>query len=125
FSLVALSRSFVSGAASAWLYDFLAGNGEVKRYKQIEGSARSFGLVGKVVCWAGIGALMKWHVTLPYWLSAVTAILSAGFAWSLPPIAAQRLSAENALPIKQRLTGVFTILRGYPFLFFLMLQGIA
>lgn len=126
FTLVALSRSFVSGAASAWLYDYLAKLGEVRRYKQIEGSSRAYGLVGKVVCWAGIGALMAWHVTLPYWLSALTAVLSLGFAWALPPIpgGAGPASAE-ALPLRDRLSGVLGILRGYPFLVFLMLQGIA
>jgi MFS family permease len=84
FVLVALARSFVSGAASAYLYDALMARGEQATYKDVEGRARAYGLVAKVVGWAGVGALMKWKVTAPYWLSVGSAVLAVGFALSLP-----------------------------------------
>ena len=84
FLLVAVARSFVSGAASAYLYDALQARGEQASYKDVEGRARAYGLVAKVVGWAGVGALMKWQVTAPYWLSVGSALAAVGLAMSLP-----------------------------------------
>jgi MFS family permease len=84
FVLIALARSFVSGASSAYLYECMKAGGAEAGYKQVEGNARAYGLVGKVVCWAGVGAIMKWHITLPYWLTLVCAVISLAYARSLP-----------------------------------------
>lgn len=130
FFLIALARSFVSGASNAYLYDFLKLQHRQSEYKQIEGNARAYGLVGKVVCWAGIGALMKWHITLPYWLTAVFAFISLLAAQELPPAAAHAEAAgENAITsprtyLSRHLFPVLRILRDSPFLVLLILQGI-
>ena len=71
FILIALSRSFISGASSSYLYEAFRERGETEAYKGVEGAARAYGLVGRVVGWAGVGFMMEWHVTLPYWLTAV------------------------------------------------------
>lgn len=130
FFLIALARSFVSGASNAYLYDFLKSQNRQAGYKQIEGNARAYGLVGKVVCWAGIGALMKWHITLPYWLTAVFAFISLLAAQKLPETGAHAGAAEeNAITspgayFSKHLFPVLKLLRNTPFLVLLMLQGI-
>ena len=58
FLLVALARSFVSGAASAYLYDYLLTTNKISDYKLIEGRARSLSLIGRVVTWPLVGMLM-------------------------------------------------------------------
>ncbi len=92
FVLIALARSFVSGASSAYLYECMKAGGAEAEYKQVEGNARAYGLIGKVVCWAGVGAVMKWHITLPYWLTLVCAVISLVYA--------QRLPQQHNLPKK-------------------------
>lgn len=124
FLLIALARSLNSGASSAYLYDFLNEHGATGEYKQIEGNARAYGLVGKVVGWAFIGALMKWHITLPYWLTVLAALISVYYAWVLPRLTLEVASASK-LPLLSRLGTVGQILRGSPFLCLLMIQGIA
>lgn len=84
FVLIALARSFVSGASSAYLYECMKSGGAEDGYKQVEGNARAYGLIGKVVCWAGVGAVMKWHITLPYWLTLVCAVIALVYAQRLP-----------------------------------------
>ena len=131
---VALARSLVSGASSAWLYEYLERYGRPDDFKELEGRARSLGLVGKVVGWAGVGYLMRWHLTLPYTLTALMAAISWGYARQLPslepgepapprnpaapePIAPQATSsAARAVP---------RILLANPFLLLVIAQGIA
>jgi MFS family permease len=125
FSLVALARSLVSGASNAYLYEYLKARGSPEDYKRVEGNARAYGLAGKVACWAGIGVLMQWHLTLPYWLSAAASLASWACAERLPeqpnpPEAGGGLARaweEKALPILR-------ILGGSPYLVLVMLQGI-
>jgi len=124
FLLIALARSFISGAAMAYLYDYLRSQGKAETYKKTEGGARALGLVGKVVCWPVVGILMKWHFTLPYWLTAMAALISVGFAWQLPKMTYE-FSRNGEIPLGTRLFRVFQILRRSPFLFLVMLQGIA
>ena len=81
FMLVALARSFVSGAASAYLYDSLQIRGEAGRYGRIEGSARSFELAVKVIGWAGVGAMMEWRLSAPYWMTAAASSVALGLAF--------------------------------------------
>jgi hypothetical protein len=124
FLLIALARSFISGAAMAYLYDYLKSQGRAAEYKKTEGGARALGLLGKVVCWPAVGVLMKWHFTLPYSLTALAALISVGFAWMLPAQVEVR-KTEKTIPLATRLARVYEILRGSPFLFMVMLQGIA
>lgn len=120
FLLIALSRSLVSGAASAYLYDYLAARGELARYKEIEGNGRAYGLLAKVVFWAGIGALMEWRLDLPYWLTLVASATAVGFALKLPAAADSARASRKLEP--RELVAAF---RASPMLPWIMIQGVA
>lgn len=133
FMLIALARSFVSGAASAYLYDALQARGQQQEYKEVEGQARAYGLVAKVVGWAGVGAMMKWRVTLPYWLSVGSALVAVGLALGLPAAgheAAAEAAAEAGAPAPppeeppSMLRGTWLVL-GSPLLRLAVAQGVA
>lgn len=120
---VALARSLVSGAASAWLYEFLAQYGRPHDFTSIEGRARALGLVGKVVGWAGVGYLMAWRLTLPYVLTAVMAAISWAYATRLPnisPAPSPRRASDRSV-----WTAVGALLLASPFLVLVILQGVA
>jgi MFS family permease len=124
--LIALSRSLISGASSAYLYDALQKMGDVTVYKQAEGNARAYGLVGKVACWAGIGFLMQWHFTLPYWLTAFAGVCAFAVAMILPPDALEsglKLREAVLAPLKL-VPRAFDTMRSSPKLVLLMLQGV-
>ncbi|MFA6093441.1 MAG: MFS transporter [Elusimicrobiota bacterium] len=147
FTLIALARSLVSGASNAYLYEYLKAQGVVEEYKGVEGKARAYGLVGKVVGWAGVGAMMQWHVSLPYSLSALCGLAACVYAWRLPAQAApQHISDAGRSPTESgsgifsqqssgtlpaglrglwetRVLPVFAALRGSRVLLLLMLQG--
>ncbi len=82
--LVALARSLVSGAASAYIYDYLKAHGCSELYKEAEGKARALSLVGRVVGWSAVGYLMEWQITSPYWMTAVASLLAVFMAYCLP-----------------------------------------
>jgi MFS family permease len=84
FQLLGIARSFVSGASTAYLYNYLQENDHQSEFKKIEGDARAYSLIGKVACWAIVGFLMEWHLTLPYWLTAVASALAVVYAYGLP-----------------------------------------
>ncbi len=119
FILIALSRSFVSGASSAYLYETLHQRNAIEEYKEAEGRARAYSLVGKVFCWAMIGPIMQWHMTLPYWLTALNAAIGLVFAILLPNT---KMIAEKT---HASLIEVFKILLANPYLVLIMLQGVA
>ena len=119
FILIALARSFVSGASSAYLYETLHQENQLEEYKEAEGKARAYSLVGKVFCWAAIGAIMQWHLTLPYWLTALNASIGLVFAWLLPDT---KVSEEKS---RLNVFHLFSILLKNPYLLLLMLQGVA
>jgi MFS family permease len=138
--LIALARSFVSGAASAYLFEYLRRANAHADFKQIEGNARAYSLAGRIFCFGTIGFLMAWHVTLPYWLSAGAAFLSLGFAALLPrfgnearrgTVAEVReiaaLAAPDTAPAKPRRLSMragFRLAAGSPWLVALMCQGV-
>ncbi len=119
FILIALARSFVSGASSAYLYESLHLHNHLDEYKEAEGRARSYSLIGKVLCWAAIGSIMQWHLTLPYWLTSLNALISLYFAVKLPDITASK--SENKISILK----IFPILYRNNYLILIMLQGVA
>ncbi len=126
FLTIALARSFVSGASSAYLYNYLASKNLISEYKQIEGNARAYGLVGKVFCWAAVGWLMGLHFTLPYWLTVLAAIFSLFFAWFLPsnlnlPTKENVIQSHFFKEFSQSLVA----LQKSPTLILIMIQGIA
>lgn len=124
FLLIALARSLVSGAASAYLYDYLRARGEGDAYKRVEGLARTYGLAGKVVFWAGIGALMAWQLSLPYALTALCSAISVAFAWLLPPLDPAPGPAKEREGFLAGLKPLVPLIAGSPRLLLLMLQGV-
>ncbi|WP_175410239.1 MFS transporter [Streptomyces sp. TRM64462] len=136
FLAIAVARSLVSGAASAYLYESLHAHGEGDRYLQAEGSARAVGLGAKIVCWPFAGLLMQYVHAAPYLLSALCSAASVACALALPPLpAAKREPAGHARPeprAEPARTGLAATarriahdLRSSPRLGLLMLQGIA
>ncbi|OFZ17881.1 MAG: hypothetical protein A2X94_11430 [Bdellovibrionales bacterium GWB1_55_8] len=120
FLLVALARSLVSGAASAYVYDALQAEGQGAHYRRIEGNARAMSLAGKVLFWAGVGAAMEWHLSLPYALTALASAGSALLAWMLPADSAQSSQEDTPGPVQTFLA----ISRSWPVLLF-MIQGLS
>lgn len=125
FMLVALARSFVSGASSAWLYGFLQARQCQAEYKDTEGTARAYALVGKVLGFAGVGAMMQWHRTLPYWLTVGSASLALAFALALPEVMPPPLEPGEDGGTWARLGRTLALVRRTPVLVLLMLQGVA
>jgi MFS family permease len=119
FILIALSRSFVSGASSAYLYETLHKQNQLEEYKEAEGKARAYSLIGKVFCWAVIGLIMQWHLTLPYWLTALNASIGLIFAFLLPET---KVSEEKK---RVSLVELYSVLISNPYLILLMMQGVA
>jgi MFS family permease len=119
FILIALARSFVSGASSAYLYETLHQRSALNEYKEAEGKARAYSLIGKVVSWAMIGPIMQWHFTLPYWLTALNASIGLIFAYLLPDT---KVATQKA---KTSILEVFRVLYSHPYLVLIMLQGVA
>lgn len=119
FMLVALARSFVSGASSAYLYEALHQHDHLDDYKEAEGKARSYSLLGKVLCWSAIGPIMQWHLTLPYWITSINALIGLYFAYKLPELSISK--KENKISIFQ----LFPILKNNPVLVLIMFQGVA
>ena len=118
FIMIALARSFVSGASSAYLYETLHQQSALDEYKEAEGKARAYSLVGKIFCWAMIGPILQWHFTLPYWLTALNAAIGLVFAVLLPNT---KLVHQN----KTSLLELFSILYANPYLVLIMFQGVA
>jgi len=125
FLAIALARSFLSGAAAAYLYGLLQRAGDPSLYKEVEGRARAYGLVGKVVGWSFMGAALEWHLTLPYWLTVAASLTAVGFAWALPadPVEDVLTGPEATFWGRMRRTG--GLLRENPALGLAILQGVA
>ncbi len=124
FILIALARSLVSGAQSAYLYEYLHAHGEGAHYLKVEGVGRAYSLIGKIVYWPVIGLLMQWNLPSPYWLTAINALVALGFAVRLPSIPGGRRAAKTASLIAG-VGGALSALRSSRWLFLLMVQGIA
>jgi MFS family permease len=128
FLLLALSRSLVSGASSAYLYNYFMKYGKPDHFKQIEGNARAYGLIGKVVCWAAVGFLMQWHMTLPYTLSGLAAGFSGVFAWLLPNFVLTETEAgakSKSFDFLIQFVPVLKMLSHNFYVLLIMVQGVA
>lgn len=127
FLLIALSRSLISGASSAYLYEFLrnsqleTGSRDLECYQQIEGRARAYSLLGKVVLWPCAGGLMQWHFSSPYGVTVIANSLAIGFAYCFPKIKTH----EKKTGSPPQFSEVFSILSQRPILGLIMVQGVA
>ncbi len=129
FLLIALSRSLISGASSAYLYDGLRALGaNSAEYKAIEGNSRSYGLVAKVLIWPFIGFLMEWKLTLPYTLTVIGSVFAVVCAFLLPPDQRPEGAATAAkgagFGIFRELGQLFLVLPRMPIIPLLMVQGL-
>ncbi|MEU3777632.1 MFS transporter [Streptomyces sp. NPDC032472] len=88
FLAVATARSLVSGASSAYLYEYLHEHAADAHYVQAEGTARALGLWAKIACWPLVGMVMHVRHEAPYVLTALSALGSLTCAAALPAIAA-------------------------------------
>ncbi|WP_370972582.1 MFS transporter [Amycolatopsis sp. cg9] len=125
FILIALARSLVSGAQSAYLYEYLHAHGEGEHYLRVEGAGRAYSLVGKIVYWPVIGLLMTWNLPSPYWLTAINAGIALAFAAKLPPIPGGRRTSGKTASLLSGVGGAVSALRSSRWLALLMVQGIA
>lgn len=127
FLAIALGRSLMSGAASAYLYEALRIRGEAAKYKKIEGDARFYSLLARIGAWAAVGYLMAWQVFSPYWISALNAAIALALVLVMPrlahvePAEGGKEAAETGLA--QTTRAVTTVLRS-PRILLLMCQGI-
>ncbi|MEU6757133.1 MFS transporter [Streptomyces sp. NPDC046685] len=88
FLAIAAARSLVSGASSAYLYEYLHAHGAGAHYVQAEGTARALGLWAKIACWPLVGVLMHVRHEAPYVLTALSALGSLACAAALPALPA-------------------------------------
>ncbi|MEV5713321.1 MFS transporter [Amycolatopsis mediterranei] len=125
FVLIALARSLVSGAQSAYLYEYLHASGAGEHYLRVEGAGRAYSLVGKIVFWPVIGLLMAWSLPSPYWLTAINAGIALVFACKLPPIPGGRRLTGKTASLLAGAGGALSTLRSSRWLVLLMVQGVA
>ncbi|MCX2953443.1 MFS transporter [Lentzea sp. NEAU-D7] len=125
FLLIALARSLISGAQSAYLYEYLHAHNVGHLYLEAEGVGRSYSLVGKIVCWPVIGLLMQWNTPSPYWLTAINAAIAVGLALRLPPIPGWTRPEGRTSKLLAGVGGAFQDLGRSRWLLLLMIQGIA
>ncbi len=119
--LLSLSRSLVSGAASAYLYNHLENLDQVGLYKGAEGKARAYSLYSRVVGFAMAGFLCRLHPAMPYMLSAGAAVLAALAALKIGPIAVRKTEDPVHSP---RFSQIAVLIYRSPILVLLMVQGI-
>ena len=86
FLAVALARSLISGASSAYMYEHMKAEGLGDQYKKVEGDARFYGLIGRIAAWAAVGWLMRWQLMSPYWISALNAAVALVIGLTMPVI---------------------------------------
>ncbi|GLZ34237.1 MFS transporter [Lentzea sp. NBRC 105346] len=125
FLLIALARSLISGAQSAYLYEYLNAHNAGHLYLKVEGVGRSYSLVGKIVYWPVIGLLMQWNMPSPYWLTAINAFIAVVFALKLPPIPGWQRTEGKTSKLLAGVGGAFSALKSSRWLLLLMIQGIA
>lgn len=128
---IAVARSLISGAGSAYAYEFLNGRGAGQFYKEVEGKARFYSLVARVLVWAVVGYLMTWKLASPYWLSALNAAIAVVLAFALPKVQPVPKDAPPAVAADDGASGeVMSLWRALlnvgksPLLVLLMMQGI-
>jgi MFS family permease len=121
FLLISLAYSFTSGAGSAYLYEYLHRSGAGADYRQAEGSARAYSLIGRVACLPAAGVLMQWQMTSPYWLSSACTAIAIVIALRLPALPPGEAHHEERVSVGRSVR----VLRRSPVLVLLMVQGVA
>ena len=117
FLAIALARSLISGASSAYMYEYLQAQVAGDQYKKVEADARFYSLIGRIAAWTVVGWLMTWQLTSPYWLSAINAAIALIIGLTMPSVVAKAGSTA-----KQSVGAYTKLVSGR--LFLLMLQGV-
>ncbi|MGO1049665.1 MFS transporter [Crossiella sp. CA198] len=129
FLLIAVARSLTIVATSAYLYTYLQRTGDSAAYKQSEGSARFYSLIGRIAAWPVVGLLMAWNTPSPYWLTAISSAIAVLIALRLPalPPAPSTVDSEDPAKLSPWATmgRALTVLRDAPVLQLLIVQGVA
>lgn len=120
--LLALSRSLISGAASAYLYNELEARGQVELYKEAEGRARAWSLAAKVLGFLGTDLMTRSSMALPYIGSAFSAVVATFVALLFPRPTRPPATKTSEKP---QLRVVGQLLVRDPLLQLVILQGIA
>lgn len=121
FLAIALARSLISGASSAYLYEYLRARGETDLYRKMEGDARFWSLVARIIAGAAAAPLMILMITLPYWISAGAAMMALVLAIGLPEVH----PGEGTNPLsKVGYRAAVKVAFSSPRLMLLMLQGV-
>ncbi|MBP2479312.1 MFS family permease [Crossiella equi] len=126
FLLVALANSLVSGAGSAYLYEYMSRGGTPEKYRKAEGQARSSSLIGRVLCLPLAGLLMEWYTPLPYLLTAGGAVIALVLASRLPALPGSvKVAKADREPLAASLTGAVRVVSRSRLLLLLIVQGVA
>ncbi|MBF0106774.1 MAG: MFS transporter [Deltaproteobacteria bacterium] len=129
FIVLAASRSMISGAANAWLFEHLKILERTKEYKVIEGKGRAYGLIAKIACWPFVGVLMNWYIPLPYLITAFFSLVALLIALKLPGLkTGQQIMFQQMGEKKHRTPQIKIFIRALtasPLLAFLIIQGVA
>jgi MFS family permease len=127
FLLIAFGNSLISGAGSAYLYEYLHRTGAGPTYRQAEGGGRAYSLVGRVACLPAAGVLMQWYRPAPYLLSAASTAIAVLIALRLPalPDTGPQPPARAAEPVRVAMRRAWRVLCRSRLLVLLMAQGIA
>lgn len=121
--MLSLSRSLISGAASAYVYNKLEELGQADLYKETEGRGRAWSLGVKVFGFALTDPLTRMDPTLPYWASAASAVVSTYIAFRFPArVGERKVKAAKEAPQLSRVTALLT---SHPRMLVVMLQGVA
>ncbi len=130
FLLIASARALISGAASAYLFEYLSSLDRAHIYREIEGKARSYSLLARVVGWGSVGYLVSLDALLPYSLTVVNACIAAIVVYHMPKLVPYGLRQTDAKPIRHRAmawndaVSALRALRNSPDLLLVMIQGI-
>lgn len=121
FTLIALARSLVSGASNAYLYEAYVEAGRGSEYVHIEGKARAYGLLAKIVCWSVVGFLTERSLLSSYWLTLNASLIAVWFGFLLPE--RKKESATGTVQSTPHLGHALAAIRSEPRLLGLMIQG--
>jgi MFS family permease len=122
--LLALSRSLISGAGSAYLYNQLEHLEQVDLYKEAEGKARAWSLAAKVLGFVLTDFLTRSAPSLPYLVSALSAMLATLIALRFPAPFSQE-TPDKPQASAPEIRRVLSLLWGAPLMQVVILQGIA
>jgi hypothetical protein len=120
FALIALARSLVSGASNAYLFEAYEEAGLRAEYVHVEGRARAYGLMAKIICWSFVGYLMEWSLLSSYWLTLGSAGAACFYGFSLRE---RRNAAAGRAEGTPHVGHAILALRREPALLGLMVQG--